>query len=64
MNLHFNNQTIIDLVLDHVLGYEQLKTIVNEMYEHRRSDKYSELFESDEFMNELTSQLEMLERVA
>lgn len=64
MNLHFNNQTIIDLVLDHVLGYDQLKTIVDEMYEHRRSDKYEELFASEEFMDELAAQIKMLERVA
>lgn len=57
MELTFNLIDIIDMVIDEVLGYEQLEQINHELYINRRSDKYEMLFNSDEFMNSLSKQL-------
>lgn len=57
MKLTFNVIDILDLVIDEVLGREQLEQIHSELYDARRSDKYETLFNSDEFMNSLSSQL-------
>lgn len=59
MKLTFNAETILDLVLDEILGQEQLKEIANQLYADRRGGELADLWASDEFIHSLQEQISL-----
>ena len=57
MKLTFNLEDIFDLVVDEILGPQQLEEIANELYKDRRGGPMVGLYMNEEFMASLQSQL-------
>lgn len=58
MQLTFNAIDIFDMVVDEVLGTEQLKEIAAQLYADKRGGELAHLWQSEEFMYSLNAQLE------
>lgn len=59
MKLTFNAIDIFDMVVDEVLGPQQLEEIANQMYLQRRGGELAHLWQSEEFTTSLASQLDL-----
>lgn len=58
MKLTFNAIDIFDMVVDEILGPDQLKEIAEQLYADKRGGELAHLWQSAEFMYSLNYQLE------
>lgn len=57
MQITFNSADIFDLVIDEVLGPDQIKEIANQLYADKRGGELVDLWNSEEFLESLSNQL-------
>ncbi len=62
MKLTFNAIDIFDMVVDEVLSSPQLWEIYKQLMKDRRGGELAHLWESEEFMNSLITQLDLFQR--